>query len=104
MDAVVKRFSSGYKLACIGDALLLPALFVFWYRGTHSAVASAAQIEAVHRPGILLSTLMMILVWRALLKLETAIRTPEAYRWDLERALPWIVLYIVMGLAIRLLA
>ena len=103
MDIQVKRFSVRYKLACVGDALLLPACLVLWYRENYWGGVGSAQGESIHRPGLLISTLMMILIWRAVLKVEQALRTPWAYRWDLERAVRWYVLIVAMGLAIRLL-
>jgi len=104
MDIQVKRFSARYRLACVGDALLLPVCLVLWYRENYSVGFGSAQGESIHRPGLLISALMMIFVWRAVLKVEQALRTPWAYRWDLKRAIRWYVLIVAMGLAIRLLA
>ena len=103
MDIQVKRFSARYRLACVSDALLLPACLVLWYHENYSNHMTSAQGESIHRPGLLISTLMMILVWRAVLRIEQALRTPWAYRWDLERAVRWYVVIVAMGLAVRLL-
>jgi hypothetical protein len=103
MDMQMKQFSTAYRLACMGDALLLPACLVFWYRVNYADGVGIRQGESIHRPGLLISALTMVLVWRAVLKIEQALRSPWAYRWDLERAVRWYVLIVAMGLAIRLL-
>jgi hypothetical protein len=102
VDVTVKRFSPGYKLACVCDALALPVLFVLWYRWTYAADAGAMHHEE-HHAGLFVSTVLMIIVARAVLRIERALRAPEIYRWDLERAFRWLVVLIAMALAIRLL-
>jgi hypothetical protein len=92
-----------YKLACIGDALLLPLLFLGWYRRRGLDVVAVPHGEMANRPGLFCSAVIMLLAARAALKIEQAVRAPEAYRWDLERAFRWLVLLLVMALAIRLL-
>ena len=104
MDMQLNHFSARYRLACVGDALLLPVCLVLWYRENYSSGVDSVRSESFHRPGLLISALMMILVWRAVLKLEQALRTPWRYRWDLERAVRWYVVIVAMGLTIRLLA
>jgi hypothetical protein len=92
-----------YKLACIGDALLLPLLFVGWYRGRGFDAGAVPHGAIANRPGLFCSAVMMLLAARAALKIEQAVRAPEAYRWDLERAFRWLALLLVMALAVRLL-
>ena len=103
MHMQLKRVSARYRLACVGDALLLPACLVLWYHENYSSGEGSAQAENFHRPGLLISALMMILVWRAVLKIEQGLRAPWAYRFDFARAVRWYVLIVAMGLAIRVL-
>jgi hypothetical protein len=102
VDVFFKRFSPGYKLACVCDALAIPVLFVLWYRATYLGDAGRMPSEA-HHAGLLVSAALMIVVARAALKVEHAVRAPEFYKWNLERAFRWFVLMITMVTAIRLL-
>ncbi len=104
MDEFVKGFFKRQEFLRILDALILPCLFVAWYRGNTGGFAATAHGGAPARPGLVLFTLFMILVIRAAVKVEQAVRAPETYRWDIERAARWLVLLIILALAIRLLA
>jgi hypothetical protein len=82
---------------------LPPILFFAWYwQGVPEALIASAG-TAHPRPGLFVDAFMMIIVGRAVLRLETAIRMPWAYRWDLERALRVAVVILAMGMAIRFL-
>jgi hypothetical protein len=103
MNAFPRHFSARYRLARVGDALLLPGGLVLWYGTLNAGLARTANGDLHRHPGLFVSALLMIVVARSALKIEQALRTPELYKWDLERFLRRTVLLIVMGLAVRLL-
>ena len=97
-------YSSLYRVACICDALAIPAVVLIWYHTSYPFAFAVDQAGHHRYPGLVISAAMMIVSARALLKIEQAIRRPEAYRWDLERALRWLALLAVMALALWMLA
>jgi hypothetical protein len=82
---------------------LPPILFLAWYwqKVPEGLVGTAGALH--HRPGLFFDAVLMIIVGRAVLRLEKAIRMPWAHRWDLERAVRVGVVILAMGMAIRFL-
>jgi hypothetical protein len=99
MNTVYWGVSSRYRIACICDALALPVLFLLWYRSTLSVPGISATGQAANHPGLVGSTIMMILLARGAIRLEGAIWTHWEYRFDVARAVRFLILIplIAMG-------
>ena len=104
MIAYITGVPTRYKVACVCDALVLPVLLLLWYRLSHPTIAGGINADVHQHAGLFASAVMMIVFARAALKVEQAIRSPQAYRWDLERALRWVALLVIMALAVRFTA
>jgi len=104
MSVFEKRHSIRYRTACVCDALALPVIVLLWFRSSHPGAWVASPAEHHTYPGLFASSVMMIVAARALMKVEQALRMPEEYRWDLERALRWFALLAVMALGLWFLA
>lgn len=90
--------STKYRVACICDALALPAFFVIWIRPYLPPEGIDAAAHASQHAGLIVSAVMMFLLARSMVRLERAIRTPWDYRFDLARILRFFVLAPLMAL------
>ena len=93
----------GYKAACVVDSLLAPALFAWWYGQNCAGVEVVVDGVRRRHAGLIGSGLMMILVGRAVLRLERALRSPESFTFDSVRAVRWYIILLAMALSIELL-
>ena len=98
MNSGFMLVSTKYRVACICDALALPALFVLWNRIHLPAEAIEVAAHASRHAGLIVSTVMMFLLARGAVRLERAIRTPWDYRFDTARVLRFFILIPLMAL------
>ncbi len=98
MNSCYIHVSAKYQVACICDALALPALFVLLNRTHLPAEGMDVAAHASRHAGLIVSAVMMFLLARGAVRLERAIRTPWDCRFDLVRMLRFFVLVPLMAL------